>query len=131
MAIWPTFVADCSAEDLKARLAFDAPAPAKISAATPAAPERRYGLRQVRRRLHQATIREAVQSAYESRCAFTGLPRAPAAGCRPHADGDDDIGQPIATDCLPMSKLHHVAFYAHLISIDLPHSRQPPAALGE
>ena len=60
MAIWPTYVADWSAPDLKARLAFGAPAQVSLSADFPTAPERRYGLRTVRQRLHQATFREAV-----------------------------------------------------------------------
>lgn len=119
MTIWPTYIADWSAAELKARLAFGAPAQAKISAAVPEAPERRYGLRQVRQRLHQATFREAVLSAYEGRCAFTGLPE-PRLLDAAHiiADGDDDMGQPIVPNGLPMSKLHHAAFDANLIGID-------------
>ena len=72
--IWPTYVADWSASELRARLAFGAPASATTAWALPAHPERRYGLRVVRQRLHQATFREAVLTAYGQRCAMSGLP---------------------------------------------------------
>ncbi len=36
--------------------------------------ERRYALRAVKQRLHQASFREAVISAYNGRCALSGLP---------------------------------------------------------
>src|SRR6266851_3884816 len=71
--IWPTYIADWSARGLKARLAFGEPTSAHLWS-IPAAPERRYGLRLVRQRLHQATFREAVLFAYSNRCAISGLP---------------------------------------------------------
>ncbi|MDP6537978.1 MAG: hypothetical protein QF410_00370, partial [Planctomycetota bacterium] len=36
--------------------------------------ERRYALRVVKQRLHQASFREAVITAYDGRCALSGLP---------------------------------------------------------
>ncbi len=42
--IWPTYIADWSARELKARLAFGEPTSAHLWS-IPAAPERRYGLR--------------------------------------------------------------------------------------
>ncbi|MBR1156087.1 hypothetical protein [Bradyrhizobium sp. JYMT SZCCT0428] len=39
-------------------------------------PERRYALRTVKQRLHQATFRAAVIGAYDGRCALSGLPEA-------------------------------------------------------
>lgn len=54
-AIYPTFVADWSPVELRARLAFAMPIEkAIVSIGLPAAPERRYALRMVSRRLHQA-----------------------------------------------------------------------------
>lgn len=38
--------------------------------------ERRYALRAVKQRLHQASFREAVITAYNGRCALSGLPEA-------------------------------------------------------
>lgn len=119
MAIWPTYVADWSALELKSRLAFGAPAQTGLVAEFPTAPERRYGLRLVRQRLHQSTFREAVLAAYGGRCALTGLPE-PRLLDAAHivADGDADLGQPLVTNGLPLSKLHHAAFDANLIGID-------------
>jgi putative restriction endonuclease len=59
--IYPTFIADWSARDLTAKIGFGMPwaAPARV-VAIPPPPERRYALRLVSRRLHQATFREAV-----------------------------------------------------------------------
>jgi putative restriction endonuclease len=104
---------------LKVRLAFGAPATANKEWSIPDGPERRYGLRLVRQRLHQATFREAILSAYGNKCAITGLPEArllDAAHIIP--DKDDALGQPIVRNGLPLSKLHHAAFDANLIGID-------------
>lgn len=116
--IWPTYIADWSGTELKAQLAFGAPVSTSIGAA-PSTPERRYALRLVRQRLHQTTFREAVLAAYGSRCAITGLPE-PRLLDAAHIIGDADVtlGQPLVTNGLPLSKLHHAAFDANLIGID-------------
>ena len=117
--VWPTYVATWSAADLKAQLAFGAPATSAAAWTMPVAPERRYALRLVRQRLHQATFREAVLTAYGNRCAISGLPEARLLDAA-HivADADEDLGQPIVSNGLPLSKLHHAAFDANLIGID-------------
>jgi putative restriction endonuclease len=117
--IWPTYVAEWSAAELKVRLAFGAPGTAEKARSIPETPERRYGLRLVRQRLHQATFREAILAAYGNRCAITGLPE-------PHLldaahiipDADAERGQPLIQNGLPLSKIHHAAFDANLIGID-------------
>jgi putative restriction endonuclease len=117
--IWPTYIADWSASELKVRLAFGAPATENKKWSIPDAPERRYGLRLARQRLHQATFREAILSAYGNKCAITGLPEArllDAAHIMP--DRDVQLGQPIVQNGLPLSKIHHAAFDANLIGID-------------
>jgi len=118
-AIWPTFVAEWSPQELKSRLAFGAPADNRTAWTLPAEPERRYGLRLVRQRLHQATFREAVLTAYDQRCAISGLPE-PRLLDAAHivADRDETAGQPIVPNGLPLSKLHHAGFDANLIGID-------------
>lgn len=112
--VFPTFVASWSASELKAQLAFGSSAET-----SPSVPERRYALRLVRQRLHQATFREAVLTAYGTRCALTGLPE-PRLLDAAHiiGDADEDRGQPVVTNGLPLSKLHHAAFDANLIGID-------------
>ena len=117
--IWPTYVVDWSATELKARLAFGAPVSAATPWAAPEEPERRYALRLVRQRLHQATFREAVLAAYDGRCAISGLPEARLLDAA-HIVGDthESLGQPLVINGLPLSKLHHAAFDANLIGID-------------
>ena len=117
--IWPTYIANWSAAELKAQLAFGAPASTATAWTSPTAPERRYALRLVRQRLHQATFREAVLAAYGNRCVISGLPE-PRLLDAAHivADADETLGQPIVTNGLPLSKLHHAAFDANLIGID-------------
>lgn len=81
--------------------------------------ERRYGLAQVKRRLHQALFRAAVLDAYGGRCALSGLPEArllDAAHIVP--DADADLGHPMVPNGVLLSKIHHAAFDAHLIGID-------------
>jgi putative restriction endonuclease len=84
-------------------------------AAPQTAVERRYALRSVKQRLHQASFREAVITAYNGRCAVSRLPE-PMLLDAAHivADKDERLGQPV----IPNSKLHHPAFDAHLIGID-------------
>jgi putative restriction endonuclease len=87
--------------------------------AAPSPQERRYALRTVKQRLHQTCFREAVLAAYRGRCAFSGLPE-PLLLDAAHivADRDEDWGQPMVTNGLPLSKVHHAAFDAHLIGVD-------------
>jgi putative restriction endonuclease len=119
-AIYPTFITDWSASQLSAKIAFGIPlAPSASGAAVPLAPERRYALRLVSQRLHQATFREAVLAAYDGRCAISRLPeRRLLDAAHIVADGHELLGQPLVANGLPLSKVHHAAFDANLIGID-------------
>ena len=117
-AILPVFVSGWRASTLTANLVFGALNQESI-APPETARERRYALRSVKQRLHQATFREAVISAYGGRCAISGLPQVrllDAAHIVP--DRNEELGQPIVPNGLPLSKTHHAAFDAHLIGID-------------
>jgi putative restriction endonuclease len=72
-AIIPTFVAGWDAGALKGRIAFSVPEQVVLVPPENAL-ERRYALRAVKQRLHQASFREAVITAYSGRCALSGLP---------------------------------------------------------
>jgi putative restriction endonuclease len=61
--IIPTFIAGWHPERLRVDLAFGAIVGASAQAAPPDAPERRYALREVKARLHQASFRDAVLAA--------------------------------------------------------------------
>jgi putative restriction endonuclease len=103
---------------LKARVAFWVPNE-QVLAPPETALERRYALRAVKQRLHQASFREAVITAYNGRCALSGLPESLLLDAA-HivADKDEQFGQPVVPNGIPLSKIHHAAFDAHLIGID-------------
>ena len=115
-AIVPAFVAGWDAGALKAQVAMGLPGENRLSQDTA---ERRYALRVVKQRLHQASFRDAVIAAYRGRCALSGLPE-PMLLDAAHiiADGDEQLGQPVVSNGIPLSKIHHAAFDAHLIGID-------------
>jgi putative restriction endonuclease len=117
-AHFPTFVVDWNPAALKAGIAFGVPMEAGDKVATPDAAERKYALRVVRQRLHQARFRAAVLAAYDNRCAISGLPE-PRLLDAAHIVGDlEEKGQPIVPNGLPLSKVHHAAFDANLIGVD-------------
>jgi putative restriction endonuclease len=68
---------------------------------------------------HQASFRDAVLSAYGGRCAISHLPE-PRLLDAAHIvmDADEQLGQPVISNGLPVAKLHHAASDAHLIGID-------------
>jgi putative restriction endonuclease len=80
---------------LKARVAFGA-LDQEILTPPETALERRYALRAVKQRLHQASFREAVITAYDGRCALSGLPE-PLLLDAAHiiADKNEEFGQPV------------------------------------
>jgi putative restriction endonuclease len=117
-AIVPAFIGGWDRESSRAQIAFG------LSDQTVLAPpateiERRYALRAVKQRLHQASFREAVIGAYRGRCALSGLPE-PMLLDAAHIveDRDELLGQPVVRNGIPLSKIHHAAFDAHLIGID-------------
>src|SRR6516164_9550802 len=91
---------------LKARVAFGI-SEQEVMAAPTTALERRYALRTVKQRLHQASFREAVIAAYNGRCALSGLPEPlllDAAHIVP--DKDERLGHAIVPNGIPLSKIH-------------------------
>jgi putative restriction endonuclease len=117
-AIFPVFISGWDAKTLRARVAFGAPEQESL-APPETAVDRRYALRLVKQRVHQASFREAVITAYNGRCALSGLPE-PLLLDAAHiiADKDELLGHPIVPNGIPLSRIHHAAFDAHLIGID-------------
>lgn len=118
-AIIPTYIVGWDASTLKASIAFGA-AEKSTGLEYPATRgERRYALRQVKQRLHQASFRQAVFTAYRRRCAISALPEVRLLDAA-HivSDAHEAMGQPVVANGLPLSKLHHAAFDAHLLGID-------------
>lgn len=117
-AVLPAFIGGWDARLRKAQIAFGLPG--QNASAVPATEvERRYALRLVKQRLHQASFREAVIGAYRGRCALSGLPETMLLDAAHIVeDGDERLGQPVVRNGIPLSKIHHAAFDAHLIGID-------------
>ena len=117
-AMVPAFISGWDAMALKARVSFGMADQATLTPPENAL-ERKYALRAVKQRLHQASFREAVIMAYNGRCALSGLPE-PLLLDAAHivADTNERFGQPVVPNGLPLSKIHHAAFDAHLIGID-------------
>jgi len=117
-AFVPAFITGWDANALKAKVAFGIQKQAGLYFLEDAA-ERRYALREVKQRLHQASFREAVIAAYKGRCALSGLPE-PLLLDAAHiiADANERYGHPVVPNGIPLSKVHHAAFDAHLIGID-------------
>lgn len=129
-AVLPVFISGWDGSALKASLAFGLPSQQSVArqaasgdavlGSYPENPlERRYALQSVKRRLHQSSFREAIIQAYDGRCAVSGIPEPlllDAAHIVP--DRDEQLGQPVIPNGIPLSKIHHAAFDAHLIGID-------------
>jgi len=118
-ALFPIFIEDWSAASLSARVAVGRMAGEGSVAAPSDVGDRRYAMREVKQRLHQASFREAILSAYRGSCAISGLPTPQlldAAHIIP--DGDEEYGAPVVPNGLALSKIHHAAFDGHMIGID-------------
>ena len=96
-----------------ARVAFGVP-DQPVLAPPENALERRYALRSVKQRLHQASFREAVITAYNGRCALSGLPEALLLDAA-HIiqDKDEKFGQPLC----PMASRYPKFITPHLTRI--------------
>ena len=114
----PSFISGWDPAEIKAQVAFGVPDRDEL-APPESVSERLYALSTVKRRLHQASFRAAVITAYRGRCALSGL-REPRLLDAAHivSDSDQAMGQPDVENGLPLSKLHHAAFDSHLIGID-------------
>jgi len=106
-AMVSAFISGWDARALKARIAFGM-SDQETMAPPESALERRYALRAVKKRLHQASFREAVITAYNGRCALSGLPE-PMLLDAAHivSDKDEQFGQPVVPNGIPLSKIHH------------------------
>ncbi len=117
-AMLPVFISGWDGQGLTARIAFGVPGREELIAPENSL-ERRYALHAVKQRLHQASFRDAVITAYNGRCALSGLPEQRLLDAA-HiiSDKNEHFGQSIVPNGLPLSKIHHAAFDAHLIGID-------------
>ena len=117
-ALVPTFVADWNRHALRAKLVFGLPGQVGLTALDNVV-ERRYALHVVKQRLHQSSFREAVIAAYSGRCAISGLAEQQLLDAA-HivSDKNEQWGQPVVPNGMPLSKLHHAAFDRDFIGVD-------------
>jgi putative restriction endonuclease len=79
--------------------------------------ERRYKVREVKQRLHQAQFRGAVLTAYHDRCTICTL-REPRLLDAAHIVADvEERGQPLVSNGLSLCSIHHRAFDQDLVGI--------------
>lgn len=118
-AVVPAYIGRWDPDALKVSVGFGDPAEFDASRYADVLPARRYAIRAVQQRLHQAAFRQAVIQAYDGRCALSGLPE-PMLLDAAHiiSDRDEPLGQPVVQNGIPLTKLHHAAFDAHLIGVD-------------
>ncbi len=119
VAVVPSYLASWNPKALTVSVGFGNPGDYVEGKYPDNVPARRYALRLIKQRLHQASFRDAVITAYQGRCAISGLPE-PLLLDAAHIinDRDEVLGHPIVPNGLPLSKIHHAAFDAHLIGID-------------
>lgn len=80
--------------------------------------EKRYIIREVKTRVHQAEFRARVMQAYSSRCAMTGLP-VPQLLEAAHIIPDNHQASTVeVNNGISLSHLHHRAYDAGLVGID-------------
>lgn len=118
-AVVPAFITAWDAKAAKVQVAFSDPGIKTLPEPPSSAVERKYGLRLVKQRLHQASFRAAVIAAYNGKCALSGMPESLLLdAAHISSDGDEEFGQPVVQNGIPLSKIHHAAFDAHLIGVD-------------
>ena len=122
-AVYEPIICNVAGEDAAGRSFHLAPVargqieavPALRAAALPI--ERRYGIAEVRRRLHQQKFRAAVIAAYDVRCAICRL-RHPELLDAAHIEPDGDVlGEARVPNGLSLCKLHHAAFDNFLLGV--------------
>jgi putative restriction endonuclease len=81
------------------------------------APRRQYITAAVQRRLHQASFRERVLSAYQERCALCRLGHRELLDASHILPDSDPRGEPRVSNGLALCKIHHTAFDRHFLGI--------------
>lgn len=78
--------------------------------------ERAYRTEIVMSRIHQASFRHKVMTAYESHCAICRLKRTELVEAA-HIVPDSEGGPPVVVNGLALCKLHHAAFDRHILGV--------------
>lgn len=79
--------------------------------------ERRYAVREMRVRVHQARFRGRVIPAYTSQCAICRLKEVRLLDAAHIVSDSDVLGEPSITNGLSLCAIHHRAFDQHLVAV--------------
>lgn len=118
--IYPTYIERDESAELRVLLTFgkmrgsyDEREPVHI----PDEIERRYVVREVKQRIHQAQFRGAVLPAYRDRCAICRLREVRLLDAA-HIVGDaEEAGEPVVSNGLSLCSIHHRAFDEDLVGV--------------
>ena len=80
--------------------------------------ERRYVVRQVKQRIHQAQFRGAVLPAYRDLCAICSLKQLRLLDAAHITSDADEAGEPLVSNGISLCSIHHRAFDHDLVGID-------------
>jgi putative restriction endonuclease len=83
--------------------------------------ERRYVVRQVKQRLHQAQFRGAVLPAYHESCAICRLREAQLLDAAHIVADTQELGRPLVSNGLSLCTIHHRAYDQNLIGVSPDH----------
>jgi putative restriction endonuclease len=79
--------------------------------------ERRYKVREVKQRLHQAQFRGAVLTAYRDRCTICTLKETRLLDAAHIVSDASELGEPLVSNGLSLCSIHHRAFDHDLVGI--------------
>ena len=118
--IYPTYVDQDDPENLRVLLTFGrmrGPYDEREPVHIPDEIERRYVVREVKQRIHQAQFRGAVLPAYADRCAICRLREVRLLDAA-HIVGDaEESGEPVVSNGLSLCSIHHRAFDQDLVGV--------------
>lgn len=118
--IYPTYIERDEPEELRVLLTFGkmrGPYDEREAVHIPDEIERRYVVREVKHRIHQAQFRGVVLPAYSDRCAICRLREVRLLDAA-HIVGDaEELGEPVVSNGLSLCSIHHRAFDEDLVGV--------------
>jgi putative restriction endonuclease len=114
LPVAPVYVTD---HDPGERMVTLSGAPAGLAVLTGEPEPRRYQVREVRTRLHQARFRHRVLTAYSSSCTLCRLRRPELVDASHIVPDAEEAGVPVVANGLALCRIHHAAYDADLVGI--------------
>jgi putative restriction endonuclease len=118
--IYPTYVERDEPAELRVLLTFGkmrGPYDEREPVHIPDEIERRYVVREVKQRIHQAQFRGAVLPAYRDRCAICRLREVRLLDAAHIVADAEEAGEPVVANGLSLCSIHHRAFDEDLVGV--------------